>query len=98
MPHGGRLEIKAYRCEESVCIDIIDTGVGIPENFKVFDLFSSTKPQGIGLGLFMVQQIVLAHDGDVTYSSTPGQGTTFHLTIGMNASADTLAANPADGI
>ena len=98
MPHGGRVEIKAYRCDESVCIDIIDTGVGIPENFKVFDLFSSTKPQGIGLGLFMVQQIVLAHDGDVTYSSTPGQGTTFHLTIGMNASADTLAANPADGI
>jgi PAS domain S-box-containing protein len=81
MPRGGTLRIKAYRYEEAVCIDISDTGVGIPENFKVFDLFSSTKPHGTGFGLFVVQQIVLAHDGTITYSSTPGQGTTFHLTF-----------------
>jgi PAS domain S-box-containing protein len=81
MPRGGTLQIKAYQCDEAVCIDISDTGVGIPENFKVFDLFSSTKPHGTGFGLFVVQQIVLAHDGTITYSSTPGQGTTFHLTF-----------------
>lgn len=86
MPHGGKLHVKAYRCDESVCIDITDTGVGIPENLNVFDLFITTKPYGIGLGLFMVQQIILAHDGAITYSSTPGHGTTFHLTIGVNAS------------
>jgi PAS domain S-box-containing protein len=81
MPRGGTLQIKAYQCDEAVCIDISDTGVGIPENFKVFDLFSSTKPHGTGFGLFVVQQIVFAHDGTITYSSTPGQGTTFHLTF-----------------
>lgn len=79
MPRGGKLQIKAYQCDDAVCIDISDTGVGIPENFKVFDLFSSTKPHGTGFGLFVVQQIILAHDGTITYSSTPGQGTTFHL-------------------
>jgi PAS domain S-box-containing protein len=98
MPHGGSLDIRAYACDELVCIDITDSGVGIPENFKVFDLFSSTKPYGIGLGLFIVQQIVLAHDGDITYSSTLGKGTTFHLTIAVNASADSLAGDATDGI
>jgi PAS domain S-box-containing protein len=98
MPQGGRLDTKAYRCDESVCIDITDTGVGIPANFNPFDLFSSTKPYGIGLGLFMVQQIVLAHDGVITYSSTPGQGTTFHLTLGVNVSSDSLAGDLIDSI
>jgi signal transduction histidine kinase len=98
MPHGGRLDIKAYRRDDSVCIDVSDTGVGIPENFNVFDLFTSTKPYGIGLGLFMVQQIVLAHDGAITYSSTPGQGTTFHISIGVNASPDALLDDSTDGI
>src|SRR6266540_3029077 len=98
MPHGGRLEIKAYTCDESVCIDVIDTGVGIPENFNAFDLFSSTKPYGIGLGLFMAQQVLLAHDGAITYTSTPGQGTTFHLTIGVNALPTSLADNSIDSV
>jgi PAS domain S-box-containing protein len=98
MPHGGRLEIKAYRCGDSVGIDIIDTGVGIPENLKVFDLFSSTKPYGIGLGLFVVQQIVLAHDGDITYSSAPGKGTTFRFTIPVNASPDSAQHDAIEGI
>jgi PAS domain S-box-containing protein len=96
MPHGGRLEIKAYRKEQTICVDIIDNGVGIPKNLKVFDLFSSTKPDGVGLGLFLVQQIVLAHDGAITYSSTPGQGTTFHVTFSLNPSPDTFGADFID--
>jgi PAS domain S-box-containing protein len=98
MPHGGSLALKAYRREESVGIDIIDTGVGIRENFKVFDLFSSTKPYGIGLGLFIVQQIVLAHDGDITYSSIPGKGTTFHLTFAVNPAPDSVTNDSIEGI
>lgn len=90
MPHGGRLDIKSYRCDDSLCIDIADTGVGIPENVKVFDLFSSTKPHGTGFGLFIVQQIILAHDGTVTYSSTPGQGTTFHLAFNLQPAPESF--------
>lgn len=98
MPRGGRLEIKAYQYEETICVDIIDTGVGIPKNLKVFDLFSSTKPDGLGLGLFLVQQIVLAHDGAITYSSTPGHGTTFHVTFSLNPSPDPLGVDFVDTI
>ena len=93
MPHGGKLQMKAYQREQTICIDVIDTGIGIPKNLKAFDLFSSTKPDGIGLGLFMVQQIVLAHGGAITYSSTPGQGTTFHVTLTLNPSTDPLSAD-----
>ena len=96
MPQGGRLEIKAYHHEQAICIDIVDTGVGIPKNLKVFDLFSSTKPDGIGLGLFLVQQIVLAHDGAISYSSTPGQGTTFHVAFALNPAPDPSAADFID--
>jgi PAS domain S-box-containing protein len=81
MPYGGTLAIKGYVNNNSICVDISDTGIGIPEELKVFDLFSSTKPHGTGLGLFIVQQIILAHDGVVTYASTVGKGTTFHLTL-----------------
>ena len=98
MPHGGKLDIKAYQREQALCVDIIDTGVGIPKNLKVFDLFSSTKPDGIGLGLFLVQQIVLAHDGAISYSSTPGQGTTFHVTFGLTPAPDAAGANFVDAI
>jgi PAS domain S-box-containing protein len=96
MPHGGQLDIRAYRCGESVGIEIIDTGVGIPANFKVFDLFSSTKPNAVGLGLFVVQQVVLAHEGDITYSSTPGKGTTFRLTIPVDASPDSASRDSSN--
>jgi signal transduction histidine kinase len=81
MPYGGTLSVKGYASGGSICIDISDTGIGIPDDLKVFDLFSSTKPHGTGLGLFIVQQIILAHDGVVSYASTVGKGTTFHLTL-----------------
>ena len=91
MPHGGTLSVKTYQTEQAICIDVIDTGVGIPKNLKVFDLFSTTKPDGIGLGLFLVQQIVLAHGGTITYSSTPGQGPTFHVTFMLGPASDPRA-------
>jgi PAS domain S-box-containing protein len=79
MPNGGTLIIKGYMCGNQVCLDVIDTGVGIPEGLKIFDLFTSTKPGGTGLGLVIVQQVMLAHGGTVTFSSEPGKGTTFRL-------------------
>ena len=89
MPYGGKLTIKGYPSDNVICVDVIDTGMGIPEDLKVFDLFSSTKPHGTGLGLFIVQQIVLAHDGTIAYSSAVGQGTTFHLSLPSGVSSHT---------
>jgi PAS domain S-box-containing protein len=88
MPYGGTLAIKGYLSNDSICVDISDSGMGIPDDLKVFDLFSSTKPHGTGLGLFIVQQIILAHDGVISYASTVGKGTTFHLTLPVSVAPE----------
>ena len=53
---------------------------------------------GIGLGLFLVQQIVLAHDGAISYSSAPDQGTPFHVTFALNPTRDPLGVDLIDAI
>ncbi len=86
MPDGGTLEISVRYADvapESVEIDFRDTGVGIaPEQIhKLFDPFYSTKPDGLGLGLYISKMIVQDHDGDISVSSRPGEGTTFTIRL-----------------
>jgi signal transduction histidine kinase len=77
MPEGGTLTIQANLDGESVCIDIIDTGCGIPDDVqaKLFKPFYTTKPDGNGLGLATARKIVAAHGGTLTLQSEPGRGT-----------------------
>ena len=79
MPQGGCLTVKLYRCAESIVLEITDSGVGLPDCVNVFELFTTTKPGGKGIGLFIVQQIVTAHDGTITHWSEPGFGTGFKV-------------------
>jgi signal transduction histidine kinase len=84
MPGGGELRLIASRPEEGrIGLDIEDTGVGIaPEELpKIFDLYYTTKSRGSGIGLSMVYRIIQLHGGEVTVSSTPGQGTRFTITL-----------------
>jgi PAS domain S-box-containing protein len=84
-PAGGRLEVSTARMAASeaapagVRISFADSGSGIAPDVlpHVFDPFYSTKPQGLGLGLYITQKIVEAHDGRIDVSSRPGEGTTF---------------------
>jgi signal transduction histidine kinase len=46
---------------------------------KIFELLLTTKPEGTGLGLFNVREIVVAHGGTIMVESVEGQGTTFTL-------------------
>jgi two-component system sensor histidine kinase AtoS len=81
MPHGGTLTIRAYVAAEAVCLEIKDTGVGIPNGIDVFNYFMTTKPDGTGLGLPIVRKIVSAHGGTVTYMSEEQKGTTFRVVL-----------------
>jgi signal transduction histidine kinase len=81
MPEGGTLTVRGSSVGAQVLLAISDTGVGIPEGFNVFEPFTTTKDTGTGLGLAIVQQIVAAHGGTITYTSTPDQGTTFTVTL-----------------
>jgi two-component system sensor kinase FixL len=81
MAGGGRISIKGSASENSIILEISDTGTGIPAGIDIFEPFFTTKPQGTGIGLSIVQQIVSAHGGSISYSSEHGKGTTFVITL-----------------
>ncbi len=86
MPHGGSLIINtSLRVDGWVKVSVQDTGVGIsPENMeKIFTPFFTTKEpgKGVGLGLAISYGIIEQHGGRIEVQSTPGQGTTFTVSL-----------------
>jgi signal transduction histidine kinase len=83
MPEGGTLTLLGRREGNWVCLEVIDTGVGIPPAIlpKLFQPFFSTKPNGHGLGLAITRRIVQAHGGSIEVQSTPGHGTRFTIRL-----------------
>jgi PAS domain S-box-containing protein len=81
MRKDGCLTIKVYRSERGVVLEIGDNGIGVPRGVNIFELFKTTKPCGSGLGLPVVQQIVSAHNGTITYTTEAGHGTTFKVCL-----------------
>jgi PAS domain S-box-containing protein len=83
MPEGGNLQVTTSRTNEpsGVSIAFADNGVGItPEVLPhIFDPFYSTKPDGLGLGLFISQEIIQQHGGHINVQSRVGEGTTFTI-------------------
>ncbi|PKO33700.1 MAG: PAS domain-containing sensor histidine kinase [Betaproteobacteria bacterium HGW-Betaproteobacteria-7] len=70
---------------DSVCIEITDSGSGIPQEIlkRIFDPFFTTKPigKGTGLGLSLSYNIVRSHHGRLEVSSEPGVGSTFRVIL-----------------
>jgi signal transduction histidine kinase len=83
MPQGGTLSLCGRRHAAQVQLEIRDTGPGIPAEHlsHIFEPLFTTKPGGTGLGLYIVHEIITAHDGTVVVKSTPGHGTIFTLTL-----------------
>jgi signal transduction histidine kinase len=81
MPQPGVVVVRANARQGGVSFEVIDTGVGIAEEHleHLFDPFFSTRREGHGIGLAVVQQIVTQHGGEVKVSSTLGDGTTFRV-------------------
>ncbi|MHC4848431.1 MAG: ATP-binding protein, partial [Planctomycetota bacterium] len=71
--------------EDEVRVDVTDDGVGMDEETaqRCVDLFYSTKPEGegTGLGLGIVQHIVIDHGGSLEIQSEPGQGTRVRIRL-----------------
>ena len=85
----GEVRIKT-RCEgANVIVSISDTGAGIePEHLKnIFDPFFTTKAvgEGTGLGLSISHGVIVRHGGAIVVDSTPARGTTFTITIPLDA-------------
>jgi signal transduction histidine kinase len=82
MPRGGTLRVVVDApTPDQVRICVSDTGPGIASEDlgKIFDPFFSTKTKGTGLGLALVQQVVVDHAGRIDVQSPAGEGTRFSL-------------------
>jgi signal transduction histidine kinase len=100
--HGrGPLEIRAYETAgaHAVVIEVTSYGSPIPEDLRrrVFEPFATTAPRrGLGLGLYIVHQIVRAHGGTSSVASDEG-GTTFTLCFPRVPGEDRRAKALAEG-
>lgn len=84
--HGGvSLSVQPY--ELFVCIEVRDTGRGIPEaeQGKIFSRFyrssESANQEGVGVGLYLTREILRKEGGYMKLSSHPGQGSVFSLCL-----------------
>ncbi len=89
MPQGGRLTLAGQGTATHVQLQVQDTGSGIPTALRarIFEPLYTTKPGGTGLGLYIVQEIVAAHGGQLTVQSAEGHGATFTITLPRTAGA-----------
>jgi signal transduction histidine kinase len=84
---GTRVDIRIARDGARAVLEVSDGGPGIAPELqrRIFERFVRGHPSshygGLGLGLYIVHQIVRAHGGDVQVRSEPGQGATFTVTL-----------------
>jgi signal transduction histidine kinase len=88
-PDGGRVDVSAKRLNGKLEVMVRDTGIGIaPEDQAVvFEEFKQVggdnvrKAEGTGLGLALTKRFVELHGGAIRLESTPGQGSTFTVSL-----------------
>lgn len=88
-PDGGSITVSAAQEGNRVKMQVTDTGIGIDieEQDHIFDYFyrvdksRAKQSGGAGLGLALVKQMVMAHDGEVGVDSAIGRGSTFTLKL-----------------
>ncbi|MGZ8436177.1 MAG: sensor histidine kinase [Candidatus Binatia bacterium] len=85
MPDGGALTLRAFESAGHVVLEVIDSGSGVSEEIDAFKPFETTKPQGTGIGLAIVREIVSLHGGSIAYTTEQGRGTTFRVKLPVAA-------------
>lgn len=85
---GGTVAIAAAATGDQIRLEVSDTGCGIADKElpHVFERFYKGKDGGLGLGLAIVQELVVAHGGTVNVESSPGSGTTFRVLLPVKPS------------
>jgi len=105
MPGGGSVTIRARNTTvgalpelpllpgDYLCVDVEDTGPGLPSEHlqRVFDPFFTTKPTGTGLGLATVYSIVQRHGGHIEACNRPEGGARFSFWVPVAATLPTRA-------
>ena len=97
---GDPIVVDVCRRGAQVCVAVCDQGIGIPEaaRSQLFERFyragnvDQRNISGLGIGLYVVKQIVELHGGSVTVESVEGEGSTFTLSLPLDHSATLLHA------
>ena len=86
LPTGGTLKLTARAVDSTIQIVVEDSGIGIDEDKlgSILDPFVTSKTTGAGLGLTMVYQIVMNHEGEIDIKSRGGKGTVVTLGLPLN--------------
>jgi len=103
----GTIAVRVRRDDEHAVVEVIDTGIGIASDQieRVFERFHRVEGararthEGSGIGLALVHQLVKLHGGEVTASSTVGEGTTFSIRLPFGSAhvpADHLGARATE--
>lgn len=92
MPAGGTLTLRSVTREDTVRIEVSDTGKGLaPEECaRLFTPYYTTKQQGTGLGLAIVQSVVSDHHGTISVTSEEGRGATFRIDLPKHQAGATV--------
>lgn len=87
--HGGKVHVTLEYQGKDVVLKVTDTGIGVPKKEQV-GLFSKfyrsttarqMRPDGTGVGLYLVKRIITDHNGSVIFESKEGKGSTFGFRI-----------------
>jgi len=86
MDNEGKIDITVEEQQDHVLINVIDNGLGIPDELisKIFDPLFTTKETGTGLGLLSCQAIVKQHGGKIDVTSLAGKRTVFRIKLPKN--------------
>jgi PAS domain S-box-containing protein len=95
-PKGGSVQVNAYLEQDTIILDVIDSGIGISKGSqdKIFERFQradDVKNQatfGVGIGLSLVNELVKAHGWRISLVSEHGHGSKFSLSIPLAAAND----------
>jgi len=101
---AGQVRVSAQRTDRAVVrLAVSDTGPGVPaeEQERIFDAFAQARAHasrrhgGTGLGLTITRRLARLMGGDVRVTSTPGQGSTFEVTLPLPAALAAPTLGPA---
>ena len=95
---GDRIELKLRRDGPQLIIDVLDTGIGLPEDReRLTEPYMTTRVRGTGLGLAIVKKIVEEHHGEIAFLDRPGGGTHVRISFETDKLAPLAhdAARPA---